>query len=64
MKDFEGKILKIYFNNSQGWVCMTGSFIRKEDDFYIVRDNLSHSIKYLNKNFIRQIEIVGDSYEQ
>ena len=43
---------------------MTGSFIRKEEDFYIVRDNLSHSIKYLNKNFIRQIEIVGDSYEQ
>ena len=60
MKDFEGKIIKIYFNNSEGWVCLSGSYIRAEDDFYIVLENISKKIKYINKRFIRSIEIVGD----
>ena len=61
MQDFIGKILRIYFNNNvQGWVSLTGYYIRKEDDFFIVKDVVSNKIKYINKRYIESIEIIGD----
>lgn len=60
MKDFEGKILKVYLDNIQGWLALTGYFIRYEDNFFIIKESMSKKIKYLNKDFIKSIEIVGD----
>jgi len=60
MKDFEGKILKIYFNSSEGFLCLSAAYIKTMDDFLVVKDNISKKLKYLNMNYIRQIEIVGD----
>ena len=63
MKDFEGKSLKIIFNQSEGWVCLKADYIRYEEGFFVVRESISKRIKYINKDFIRTIEIVGDINE-
>ena len=60
MKDFEGKIIKVFFNNVQGWVCLSGCFIRYEDNFVIIKETISNKIQYLNRDYIRSIEIIGD----
>lgn len=64
MKDFEGKVLKIYYDNVQGWVIGTGYFIKKEGVFFVIRENVSNKIKYINEAYIKSIEIVGEVYEQ
>ncbi len=64
MKDFEGKVLKIYYDNVQGWVSGTGYFIKKEGNFIVIRENVSNKIKYINENYIKSIEIVGDVYDK
>ena len=64
MKDFEGKILKVYFNNSEGLVCLKCRYIRAEGDFFVLQDASSMRIRYVNKNYIRSIEILGDINEE
>ena len=64
MKDFEGKILKIYFNNTEGLICLKALFIRYEEGFFVIQDMQSKRIRYLNKDYIRSIEILGDVYEE
>lgn len=60
MKDFEGKIIKVYLNANSGWLVQTGPFIRIEDDFVIMKNKLNGKIQYLSKNYIKYIEIVHD----
>ena len=64
MKDFEGKILKIYMNNTGGLVCLRADYIRFSDGFFVVMDSASKRIRYINKDCIRSIEIVGDIDEE
>ena len=64
MKDFEGKILKVYFNNAEGLVCLKSRYIRDEEGFFVLEDNASGKIRYINRDYIRSIEIVGDVNEE
>ena len=57
MKDFEGKILKVYLDNIQGWLALTGYFIRYEDNFFIIKESMSKKIKYLNYRLLLNILI-------
>lgn len=63
MKDFEGKIIKVYFDQAERWVSVTGNYIHTTDKFLVIRDELSKRIKYINVDYIRSIEIVGDINE-
>ena len=64
MKDFEGKVLKVYSNNTEGLICLKANFIRYCDGFLIIQDQASKRIRYLNKDYIRSIEIMGDIDEE
>ena len=64
MKDFEGKILKIVYDNVQGWITGTGYFIKKEDIFIVIKEATTNRIRYINQNYIKSVEIVGDISEQ
>ena len=64
MKDFEGKILKVYFNNTEGLTCLKCRYIRDEEGFFVLQDTGTERIRYINRNYIRSIEILGDSNEE
>lgn len=64
MKDFEGKILKVYFNNAEGLVCLKSRYIRFEEGFFVLQDYASKRIRYINKDYIRSIEILGEINEE
>ena len=64
MKDFEGKVLKVYFNNPEGLICLKTRFIRYEEDFFVLQDMSSGRIRYFNKEYVRSIEILGDIHEE
>ncbi|MBQ1477074.1 MAG: hypothetical protein IIZ33_02895 [Erysipelotrichaceae bacterium] len=63
MKDFEGKIIRIYFHATQGSLVCNGYYLKKEGTFLVIRDTLSKKLKYVNEQYIRTIEIVGDADE-
>ena len=60
MKDFDGKVIKVYLNSNSGLLCETGDYIRSEDDFLIIRNTMTGQIHYLCKYFIKYVEIVRD----
>jgi len=60
MKDFEGKTIKIYFNQTEGWVCLKADYIRFSEGFFVVRESISRKIRYINKDYVRSVEIIGD----
>ena len=64
MKDFEGKVLKIYFNNPEGLICLKANYITFEEGFFVVQDLASKRIRYMNKEYVRSIEIMGDINEE
>ena len=60
MKDFQGKVIKVYLNANSGWLMVSGPFIRKEDEFLIVKNNANGQIEYLNMAFVKYVEIVKE----
>lgn len=60
MKDFEGKVIKVYLNSNSGLICETGVFIKFEDDFLLIRNTMTGHIHYLCKYFIKCVEIMRD----
>ena len=63
MKDFEGKVIRMSVDNIQGWVITTGCFIKQEGSFFVIKENNSNKIRYINERYIKNIEIVGDIHE-
>lgn len=64
MKDFEGKIIKMIFNNMQGWITCNGYYIKNEGPFIVFKDYNTNRIRYVNERYIESIEIVGDIDER
>lgn len=60
MKDFEKKIIKVNLNSDSGWVCITGKFIKMEENFLVIINNLNKKIEYISMFYIKTIEILGD----
>ena len=60
MKDFEGKIIKIYLDSSYGVVCITGPFMKFEDNFLVMLNPITKKIEYYSMYYIKTITIVGD----
>ena len=67
MSDFKGKVIKIFLNYNNGYVCETGLYIDTREDFIVIKNVANEKIQYVPKYSIKYIEIVkevgGNDYE-
>lgn len=61
MKDFEGKVIKLLLNNTSGALVSTGYYIKSDNKFITIKNELSNKIEYYNIDYIKEITILGDA---
>lgn len=60
MKDFKGKIIKVILESNSGVICMTGPFVKCEDNFLAILNTFTKRIEYYSITHIKSITIIGD----
>lgn len=60
MKDFENKVIRVTFNTNSGWLVEAGDYIKMEGSFLVFRSQQNNKLKYINVDYIKLIEIVGE----
>lgn len=63
MKDFEGKRIKLNLNVDSGWTNVSGAFIKMENNFIVIYNEMLKKIQYFSLYSIRSIEILKDIEE-
>lgn len=58
MCDFVGKSVKVLLNSDSGYICQSGAFIKMDDNFIVIKSDISKKIEYLSLFNVKSVEIL------
>ena len=60
MKDFIGKLIKVFVNSNYGYICVTGPFVKIENNFLVIVNQVTKKIEYYSMYNVKTVTIIRD----
>ena len=60
MNDFKGKVVRVSLNSSYGIICAIGAFIKMDNYFLVLLNQITQKVEYYSMFNIKSITIVDE----